>query len=178
MSSSNQKMEYDTSRSGHAYTYVPTQRMEVRSSVVVPDGELDSSNAWANTTQTRRTRTQIPGSTEKEGIYVSMHGAIACLVAVWVFFGGVVIMRLSEKVTISNMVTRTVKSCEQLKKSNGELEAQIAAAQDEVAVLKIATQELNMIAPNKINAISLTAVDTRPYGEDTTVLEVLYAMQQ
>jgi cell division protein FtsB len=178
------------SQSSFAYSPLPTygnrnlqpnDRFYVRSSVYLPNGEVDPATGLLRGDVRRRGRTQAMrmegGRLDNE--YAGMEASIrarakekgarisfrlgATLILLIITIGGLCL--LVQQGTLTQKMKSVVQKSDRiatLQQENAALQAQIDEASDAAAICYAAARDLDMIPANATQAIHLTAVDTRP----------------
>lgn len=139
----------------------PGGMMHVRSHVVLPDAEAGRERDGDR--QAYVHRGPVPSSRRVIRIPVSWAAVILGVLALFfvIKIGGKLNQRASESKQISSMEQAIVATI----RENMELETQVAKCRDSSRICYRAVQELGMVSSAAVNAVPVTAPDTRPFEQ-------------
>ena len=142
---------------------VPGMRINVRSSVHLPDSEAGQ----ACDPERQPFRAERVRSVPRESITVPLRGAMLFLCALFVVFGCLIVSRAARRSELSKRITAMENDIVQTEKENLLLAAQVAEARDPARICDVACQKLQMKAPSSETTEHVIAPDTRPYQNKT-----------
>lgn len=172
---------YDSFQRDARERYVPTSRINVAASVHLPGSELDPCTGQLKPDRVRRHRTQaqrleeielekedrklkesLAREMKKGGVRVTwLTAVVLCSVLIFgcLFTLGYQLSMITECQTMINKQDEDIKACTA---QNTELNEKLEAARDISNIGSYAARNLGMIRAEGVDAVYLTAVDTRP----------------
>lgn len=148
---------------------MPGVTMNVRSNVRLPDSEAGPS--WAQERQPYYAARVQPAA--KRSMTMPVNIALVFLAALILLFGGLVIKKACERAELSKRISDMESGIAQTVKENTELAVQISEARDSARISYAASQNLGMIASSGVEAVLITAPDTRPFEQQTAAQTAL-----
>jgi len=178
---------YDSFHEYDMDAYQPTDRFYVRSSVYLPNSDVDPRTGMlrqgahtAGRTQALRMEAQrldqeyarmdaaLQSRREEKGLRVNLRTAMMMTFALLVAFA---LMLLTQQ-GVLDQYARRVKAVDQknavLQTNIQDLQGQIAEASDQATICYAAARNIGMVPAASTQAIHLTAMDTRPGSPDAT----------
>ncbi len=165
----------------HPEKYVPNARISVSPNVHLPSGEIDFYTGQAKPDHLRRRRTQAKRLEREEldrklqknlerdeqeqkkgGVRVLMSTGMLIICGVMFVCAMILIAQRGRLEILQAQINDQHKTIETYLTANQELEGRIKAASDPSVICYNASQRLNMIPASSVQAIHLSAVDTRP----------------
>lgn len=134
---------------------MPGIRMNVRSSVYVPDGDVDERASFYAGTETPVRRFRSPTVTRKS--------AWMFLFILFVGMSLFVAVRLYERSGISKDISRMYREIAATAQTTSELEKRVNAARDSARICYLAVQEHGMVSEDGVETFYLYA-SRDPYG--------------
>jgi len=177
---------YDSYHEYENEPYQPTERFYVRTSVYLPDSEVDPRSGMLKTNNRRHGRTQALQmdadrldleyhqmgeelKTYAKDTRITLSARLTALIFTLFLLGfGLTLLVQQGMVTQRQRSLNAMKTrIEDLQTSNQALQAQIDEASDSAAICYAAARDLGMVPANSTQPIHLSAMDTRPNGGDT-----------
>ena len=140
---------------------LPGMRMNVRSNVRVPDSEA----GYEPIMERRPYYAEHPAKpVPRQPMTLPTHIGVIFLCIVLVVFGALVISKCKQRWDVSNQITAMENSISATMQQNTQLAVQVMEARDSARISYAAVQNLGMVAATGVDAIAVTAPDTRPYS--------------
>lgn len=165
--------------------YQPTDRFYVRTSVYLPDSEVDPRSGMLKPNTRRHGRTQAirMDANRLDEEYEKMHEELnayvrdtrltlsarmtAFLVTLFILGFGLTLIVQQGLITQRQRSLNAMNSrIEDLRASNQQLQAQIDDASDSSTICYAAVRQLGMVPASSTQPIHLSAMETRPNGAD------------
>ncbi len=141
----------------------PGVRFNVRDTVQVPDAEAGR----ACDPERVPFRADHVRSASRESVTVSWRSALVFWCALFVIFGSLIVVKASQRSTVSKRITDMETDINLTVRENELLAAQVADARDPSNICDIACQKLKMSAPTEATTQRVIAPDTRPFENKT-----------
>ena len=172
---------YDSFHEQDYDMYLPADRFYVRSSVSLPSSEVDPRSGMLRK-ETRRTgRTQamrmeanhldqefeamdaaLRARAQEKGIRIPLRYTVLGVVLLTVLLAMVLLVQQGMLSQRQRMLRNLNQRMVAIQQENTDLEAQIAVASDSATICYAAARDLGMVPAGSMQAIHLTAMDTRP----------------
>ncbi len=165
----------------HPDKYVPTARISVSPNVYVPGGEIDFHTGQPKPDHLRRRRTQakrmenevLERKEKKEmrnyeremnkgGVRIPLTTGLLIMSSVFFVCCIILLCQLGQIEASYDAIEAQKETIGEYQKMNEQLKGDIAAATDASVICYHASQKLNMVPASSVEAIHLSAVDTRP----------------
>lgn len=145
---------------------VPGMRINVRSSVHLPDSE--AGQAIESGRQPFRAG-RVAAAPREIVTDVPLRGALLFLCALFVLFGSLIVSKAAQRSDIVKYIDTMEKEIVLAEKENRLLAEQVADARDPARICDAACQKLKMKAPSSDTTERVVAPDTRPFEPKTAV---------
>jgi cell division protein FtsL len=161
--------------------FQPTDRFYVRSSVFLPNGDVDPMTGILKKDFRRRGRTQalrmeahrldmdydkmnaaVQARQKEKGVRISLRYAVALVLGVILLCAVILLVQQGMLLQRQRNLQSEQQRIETIQTQNDDLRAKIADASDAATICYAASQDLDMVPASSTQAIHLTAVDTRP----------------
>ncbi len=161
--------------------FQPTDRFYVRSSVFLPNGDVDPLTGMLKKDARRRGRTQalrmevhrldldfdkmnaaVQARQKEKGIRIPLRYAVALIFGVILLCAVILLVQQGTLLQRQRNLQAEQERIESIQTQNNDLRAKITEASDAATICYTASQDLDMVPASSTQAIHLTAVDTRP----------------
>ena len=142
----------------------PSILIDVRGNVHLPDSEAGAS--WYDPGQ-KPYYAETVHRPKRGPLTVSMNSALIFLCVLFVVFGTMVVSRVARKSAIAKDITAMEQAIQETKKSNSDLELELAEARDIARISYAAKHHLYMVDASSAKTIAVHAPDTRPFENET-----------
>ena len=172
---------YDSYHEQDYDMYKPADRFYVRSSVFLPSSEVDPRTGMLRQEERRVGRTQakrmeathldreyeemdaaLQARQQEKGLRISLRKTVLGIIALIFLLGMILLIQLGTLTQRQRMLKNLNERLVSIQQENAELESQIAIASDSGTICYAAARDLGMVPASTMQAIHLTAVDTRP----------------
>ena len=172
---------YDSFNEYEQNPYQPTDRFYVRSSVYLPNSDMDVRTGMLREDMYRRGRTQamrmetqrldqeydtmmaaLAARQKEKGIRVSLRSAVIGFFLLVLFLAIVLLVQQGMLAQRQRMLRSINMRIEAVQAENVSLSAKITEASDSATICYSAARDLGMVPATSTQAIHLTAMDTRP----------------
>ncbi len=138
---------------------MPGMRINVRSNVHLRDSEAGSH--WSQDRKPYYAEEVLPAARRPVMVPVSL--ALVALCVLFVVFGTMILVKAGQRSSLSHSITAMQQNIRETEEKNLHLAVELAEARDSVRISFTASQKLGMISASAVEAIPVTAPDTRPY---------------
>ena len=145
----------------------PAIMIDVRSNVHLPDSEAGAS--WYDPNQ-KPFYAETVMKQKRGPLTLTRNSALIFLCALFVVFGAMVLTRVAHKASLTKHISEMQQAIEKIQKSNRDLEIEVSNARDIARIGYKAQNELYMVDASSAETVAVHAPDTRPFGEESTVV--------
>ncbi len=159
----------------------PSGRLYVRPNVYLPNSEIDQDTGMVMEAARRTGRTQalrsearhldteyqklqsmLKARANEKGMHLPLKSAIVLILFVALIFSVILLVQQGNLIAKEESVRQMNASVQSVREEIADIQTQIDAASDPVAVCYTAARDLGMIPAESAQAIYLTALSTRP----------------
>ena len=140
----------------------PGIRMNVKSHVRVPDAE-----AGYESDRTPYYAAETRPATARRAATISCTAGVVFLFVVFAAVGLLVVGRAARRAELSKSISAMESSISQTLKENSQLTVEVMEARDSARICYAAAQNLGMVASTGVEAVLVTAPETRPAHESS-----------